>query len=54
MQIEDKFKSIVLSHNQTALSRKQYYVYIITNYHNIVLYVGVTSNLKRYMSIKIR
>ena len=41
--MEDKFKSIILSHNQTASSRNQYY--IITNYHNTVLYVGVTSNL---------
>ena len=45
MQMEDKFKSIILSHNQTASSRNQYYIYIITNYHNTVLYVGVTSNL---------
>ncbi len=43
MQMEDKFKSIILSHNQTASSRNQYY--IITDYHNTVLYVGVTSNL---------
>jgi putative endonuclease len=26
---------------------KQYYVYIMTNRHNTVLYVGVTNNLKR-------
>ena len=43
--MEDKFKSIILSCNQTASSRNQYYIYIVTNYHNTVLYVGVTSNL---------
>ncbi|WP_375339792.1 GIY-YIG nuclease family protein [Lyngbya sp. CCAP 1446/10] len=26
---------------------KQYYVYIMTNQHNRVLYTGVTSDLKR-------
>ena len=26
---------------------KQYYVYIMTNKHNTVLYTGVTNNLKR-------
>ena len=26
---------------------KQYYVYIMTNEHNTVLYTGVTSNLKK-------
>ena len=26
-----------------------YYVYIITNYHNTVLYTGVTNNLQRRM-----
>lgn len=26
---------------------KQYYVYIITNGHNTVLYTGVTNDLKR-------
>lgn len=43
--MEDKFKSIILSCNQTASSRNQYYIYIVTNYHNTVLYVGVTSKL---------
>ena len=26
---------------------KEYYVYIMTNYHNTVLYTGVTNNLQR-------
>jgi hypothetical protein len=26
---------------------KHYYIYIMTNKHNTVLYVGVTNNLKR-------
>lgn len=26
---------------------KQYYVYIITNFHNSVLYIGVTNNIQR-------
>ena len=29
------------------MSQKQYYVYIITNYEETVLYTGVTNNLKR-------
>ncbi len=28
---------------------KQYYVYILTNKHNKVLYIGVTNNLERRM-----
>ena len=28
---------------------KQYYVYILTNRHNRVLYIGVTNNLERRM-----
>jgi len=27
--------------------RRQFFVYIMTNYHNTVLYTGVTNNLKR-------
>jgi putative endonuclease len=30
-----------------VVSEKQFYVYIITNWNNTVLYTGVTSNLKR-------
>ncbi len=31
----------------TQMKEKNYYVYIITNKHNTVLYVGVTNNLVR-------
>ncbi len=48
MQMEDKFKSIILSHNQTASSRNQYYIYIITNYHNTVLYKVVKGFTNTY------
>lgn len=27
--------------------RRQFFVYIMTNYHNTVLYTGITNNLKR-------
>ncbi len=30
--------------------KKSYYVYILTNYSNTVLYIGVTSNLLRRIS----
>ncbi len=30
-----------------AISNKQYYIYILTNKSNNVLYIGVTNNLKR-------
>jgi len=29
------------------LNEKQFYVYILTNWNNKVLYVGITSNLKK-------
>lgn len=33
----------------TQMKEKNYYVYIITNKHNTVLYVGVTNNLVRWV-----
>jgi len=30
-----------------VMSNKQYYVYILSNWNNEVLYIGVTNNLKR-------
>ncbi len=29
------------------MKEKEYYVYIMTNYHNTVLYIGVTNNIQR-------
>lgn len=29
------------------LMKKKYFVYIVTNYSNLVLYIGVTNNLRR-------
>ncbi|MFC1566293.1 GIY-YIG nuclease family protein [bacterium] len=31
------------------MQRKNYYVYIITNWTNMVMYIGVTNNLERRM-----
>lgn len=39
-----------MTHKPTYLGlrkQKQYYIYILTNKHNTVLYTGVTSNLER-------
>ena len=41
----DCFASLAMTLIGTAM--KQYYVYIMTNKHNTVLYTGVTNDLKR-------
>ena len=38
---------IVIARNEMTKQSKQYYVYIMTNKNNTVLYTGVTNNLKR-------
>ena len=43
--MDNKFEKISLGYNQSSLSGKNYYVYIVTNQTNNVLYTGVTNNL---------
>lgn len=39
------FSSVKLSDKQIAGTGNQYYIYMVTNYTNSVLYTGTTSNL---------
>jgi putative endonuclease len=37
----------VLRDKNRIMAKKRFYVYLLTNYHNTVIYTGVTNNLER-------
>lgn len=44
---ESGFDSVMASRGRSNLMEKQYYVYIMTNKNNTVIYTGVTNDLRR-------
>ena len=40
-------KSLNLKNDRIQMTEKAYYVYILTNWNNKVMYVGITNNLER-------
>jgi putative endonuclease len=42
-----KAKNVARNDREIVMSERQYFVYIMTNAHNTVLYTGVTNNLYR-------